>query len=221
MAELAGRPVLAHVIERCKAIRGADFVGLAVPDRADSNGMTELARSMGILPYRGPEHDVLGRYCGAVEWYQNLYNRRIEVVMRITADCPLLDPQICTSVLALRLRQGAAYASNVHPRSFPKGLDCEAVTVEALHEADRLASADEDREHVTPWIVRNARRVNLPSGRFDLKHLRWTLDYPEDLEFLRAVCGFGPAWGMADVLAVLDANPHLSAINASVERSAA
>ena len=211
---IAGKPALAHVLERCRRIKGCDAVVCAVPDEVESLALERIAHACGASVYRGSEHDVLGRYLGAAQ------KAGADLVMRVTSDCPLIDPAVCDAVLELRAREGADYATNNMPRSFPHGLDCEAFTAEALAQADREAREPYDREHVTPWLRRAAhsKRVNLNSGRRDLDWHRWTLDYPEDLTFFRAVFAAlppGSAGAMDNVLEVLAAHPELNDINAS------
>src|SRR5690606_5985797 len=111
------------------------------------------------------------------------------VVLRVTSDCPLIDPDICEQVIRLRAESQADYASNNLERSFPHGLDCEVFTTDALSEAADMARLLEEREHVTLWIRRaeHLRRVNLTSGEPALSRHRWTLDYPEDLLFFQAL----------------------------------
>jgi len=216
MHELAGRPVLEHVLRRCLAIQGVDLVILAVPDEGASISMIDLARRLHVPVFSGPEKDVLERYRGAMVWANNVVARnKITTVVRITADCPLIDPDVCARVVALRHKQHAIYTSNVHPRSFPHGLDCEAFTADALINAADMATDPADREHVTPWVVRNAKRVNVASGCFDLKWHRWTLDYPEDLEFMRALFRYGDPKSMDDVLGILEDHPEICDINAN------
>jgi glutamate-1-semialdehyde 2,1-aminomutase/spore coat polysaccharide biosynthesis protein SpsF len=122
-------------------------------------------------------------------------------------------------VLALRQREAADYAVNNMPRSFPHGLDCEAFTTKALAEADASTREPADREHVTPWLRRaqHLKRANLPSGDPALARHRWTLDYPEDLEFFRAVFAAlprGSKGSMREVLSVIAKRPELAEINA-------
>ena len=105
-----------------------------------------------VACWRGSEPDVLDRILGAAR------RAGAEIVLRLTADCPLLDPQVCGEVLALLRRAGADYASNVEPRSWPDGLDCEAVTLAALETAGREAAPGPDREHVTPFVRRQQQR---------------------------------------------------------------
>jgi spore coat polysaccharide biosynthesis protein SpsF len=211
--ELAGRTVLHHVLNRCRAIPGADVVLCAVPDEAASAPLVAVAAECSAQVFRGSESDVLGRYLGAAR------AARADIIMRVTSDCPLIDPQICGKVLALRASESADYASNNQPVSFPHGLDCEAFTAAALAHAAASTQEPYDREHVTPWLRRapHLRRANLASGESSLTVHRWTLDYPEDLAFFRAVFAALPKQSpghMRDVLAVLSADPRIAEINA-------
>lgn len=219
MEEIQGRPVLAHVLERCRAIRGCDKVVCAVPDEEESKPLCEVAHGCGADVFCGPERDVLGRYLGAARMVG------ADVVMRVTSDCPLIDPETCGAVLAMREREHADYAANNMPRSFPHGLDCEAFTAAALAEADATTQDLYDREHVTPWLRRapHLRRANFESGNMALAEYRWTLDYPEDLKFFRAVFAALPkdcAGAMADVIMVVSAHPEIADINAVRRQSA-
>lgn len=217
MLDLAGKPVLQHVLERCTRIEGVDVVVCAMPDEAASDPLAALIRSVGAEAFLGSETDVLGRYLGAAG------SVGADVVMRVTSDCPLIDPAICEQVLALRRDDKLDYAANNMPPSYPHGLDCEAMSIDALARAATVADRPYDREHVTPWLRRNARRGNVTCPRSGLSELRWTLDYPEDLAFLRAV--FAASGGKADmrmddVLAILSLNPAMTQINAMHHRTA-
>lgn len=204
--------MLAHVLDRCAAIPGSDTVICAVPDEPASVPIEVLARERGAQVFRGSETDVLARYLGAARL------AKADIVMRVTSDCPLIDPDVCGQVLALCVRAGADYAANNMPRSYPHGLDCEAFTIAALAEADATTREPFDREHVTPWLRRapHLKRANLHSGDVTLGSQRWTLDYPEDLAFFRAVFAALPSGSrghMQDVLAVIAAQPGIADIN--------
>lgn len=210
---LGDAPVLEHVLRRCQAIDGVDEVVCATVDGRDGDAVAALADNLDIAVYRGPESDVLARYHGAA------HAVGADVVMRVTSDCPLIDPEVCAAVLKLRTEAEADYAANNMPPSWPHGLDCEVFTIGALDEAAATAVAPEDHEHVTPWIRRNRayHRVNLAGPGGEVVTQRWTLDYPEDLAFLRAVyerlpggCA-GRSWRAA--LAVVDREPRLALIN--------
>jgi spore coat polysaccharide biosynthesis protein SpsF len=211
--DLSGRPVLGHVLARCASIGGVDVVVCAVPDEPQSDVLEAIALKSGAAIFRGSENDVLLRYLEAAQSVD------ADVVIRVTSDCPLIDPFVCAEVLSLREERNADYAANNITLTYPHGLDCEAMTIEALRKAHQSARDASDREHVTPWLRQAAEinRANLASKEAGLEHYRWTLDYPEDLAFLRAVFAALPANSagrMNDVLSVLRDQPALGRINA-------
>lgn len=205
-----GMTVLEHVLSRVQRIPGIDVVVGAFPDEQASEPLCGIAESLGVQVYLGPEHDVLARYAGAAEMVG------ADIIMRVTCDCPLIDPEVCGAVLeALLLDVNADYASNLEPRSFPQGLDCEAFTMRALMLADRLATDPYDREHVSTWMRKPEAKLHRMNVRHstDLSCHRWTVDYPEDLAFVNAVVKAGNPLGMEQTLAVLDEHPEFLAIN--------
>ena len=218
MMPLGSKTVLAHVIERCHAITGIDAVCCAIPDGLADNVVAAEAWRAGAQVFRGAEADVLERYWRAAVWL------RLDVVLRVTADCPLLDPAVCADVLALRQATGADYACNNQPPSWPHGLDCEAFTFTALNRAARDAFRPWQREHVTPWLREDEAtvRANLAMPGEPADHHRWTLDTAQDLEFLREVVWRLPdgraGWDYRCVLGVVAAEPALFAINAGQDR---
>lgn len=205
--------VLREVLRRCRAIPGVDFVCCAVPEDAANDPVVREAESCGAVVHRGHETDVLDRYTRAARAL------KADTVMRVTSDCPLIDPGLCGEVLGALRSEGAEYACNNMPPSFPHGLDCEAFTAAALERAFENARLPEEREHVTPWLrtrsdVRRAVVIG-PGG--DLTRQRWTLDYPEDYAFLVALFDLLapapeiPGWRfVADLVA---ARPDLERIN--------
>ena len=181
MMDICGKPMLRHVIERAQQIKLADKVVCAFPAEHASKPLYDLAIECGAYWTYGPEKNVLARYYEAAVRYE------ADVIVRITADCPLIQPEVCDRVIKLRASEHAEYASNVHPRSWPKGLDCEVFTFRALREAWLKATDDYDLEHVTPYIIRNNPRVNLPSGIFGHSDINWSVDTLEDLERVRTI----------------------------------
>jgi spore coat polysaccharide biosynthesis protein SpsF len=216
LMELRGVAVLTHVLARCRAVDGVTDVVCATTSGQDTDGIADLARASGAVVFRGSEHDVLGRYLGAARFVE------AETILRVTSDCPLIDPDLCAAVLALRATEGADYASNNMPPTWPYGLDCEAFTRAALERADAEARASDEREHVTPWLRRHPdlRRANLPAPRPGLSDHRWALDYPQDYAFFQALFDqlpeppAMPDW--AQVLEIVERNPELRRL--SVER---
>lgn len=180
---LGERNALARVLDRCRRIPGADAVVCAIPDTAKDDIVAEAADEAGYPVVRGAEHDVLARYVKAAR------ESEAGTVMRITSDCPFIDPGVCGQLIALFEESGADYASNSMPARYPHGLDCEVMRATRLYEADRLASDPGDREHVTPWLRRadHLRRAALVGPGQGLEKLRWTLDHAADLAFFQAV----------------------------------
>ncbi len=220
LLDLGGKPVLDRVIERCRRIVGVDVVCIAVPESSDSDPVAALALACGAAVHRGSELDVLERYRGAAEAVQADY------VMRVTSDCPLVDPEVCRQVLALVRSSGADYACNNMPRSFPHGLDCEAFTRAALERCAGSARAPAEREHVTPWLRNEAsiRRTDVTGPGGEAARYRWTLDYPEDYRFLQALFRQLPAdnaaLGYRETMAIIAREPHLKSLHdAAVERA--
>jgi spore coat polysaccharide biosynthesis protein SpsF len=208
---LAGTPMVIHVLRRVMAVRGVDEVAVAIPDGAADDVLAAVVREAetDARLVRGPENDVLARYDLAAT------STRAEVVLRITADCPMFSPAVGTRVLSAFV--DCDYASNTQPRSFPRGLDTEVFSRDALAAAHQEASASAEREHVTPFIYRRPERFTLRNvtDTVDRSDLRWTVDTPEDLAFADAVyAALGPRFEMHDVLALLADQPYLAKINA-------
>lgn len=217
LMDLAGRTMLEHVAERALRAPGIDDVVIATSDQPADDGIAALAKRRGLKVFRGSEADVLARYHGAA------VANRADAVVRITADCPLLDPDVVGQVVA-RLRQGDVdYVNNTTPPTFPDGLDCEAFTFEALDQAFREARLPSQREHVTPFLWGQPERYRTAVLRspVDLSAHRWTVDEPQDLLFVRAVMSRLAARSMrhAEVLALLRAEPALATLNGSLQRN--
>ncbi|HZT89953.1 MAG TPA: glycosyltransferase family protein [Stellaceae bacterium] len=214
MRRLAGDTVLAHVLRRCQAIPGVDCVVCATVAGAGDDIVAQEAERIGAIVFRGDERDVLGRYRDAASMVG------ADRVLRVTSDCPLIDPGVCGRVLALCGLGRAEFATNNMPPSWPHGLDCEAFTMDLLERAAAAAVLPDHREHVSGWMreTRGIARANLPGPGGSLTEHRWTLDYPEDLAFFERVFALLPPApalpAMAEVLALLAAHPDITAINA-------
>ena len=220
LLDVAGRPMLSHVIERARAIPGVDGVVLATTVNPLDDALVDFARRGDIPWVRGSENDVLDRFHVVVTEHP------CDVIVRVTPDCPLLDPRVSGLVLAeyLRREPGVDYASNVHPPTYPDGLDTEIFSRDALERAWREAALASDREHVTPYIWKNPDRFRLVNVTADADRsgLRWTVDEKADLEFVRAVyarLGAGAIFGLDDVLALLRREPALADINTGFRRN--
>ena len=218
LMDLGGRTVLAHVIERALAIPGSDVVGVAVPTGAQDDPVAAEARRCGAVVTRGSQADVLDRYWRAAR------TLKADAVMRITSDCPLIDPEVCGELISLFKDSGADYGSINMPPAWPHGLECEIFSYEWLDKAAREAIKPSEREHVSTFIrdSRAARKVNLAGPGAETVRHRWTLDHPDDLSFLRALWTRLPegraAWPWRVPFAIVEADPALAAINAGHDR---
>lgn len=218
LADIAGRPLLAHVIERAKACRMADIVAVATTALAEDDAVADLVLGLGVAAYRGSENDLLDRY------FQAAKALGAEIVVRYTADDPFKDPGLTDKVAsALLADPGLDYACNFNPPTWPEGLDVEVLRLSALERAWREAKEPYEREHVNPYILEHPelfRTLNVESGR-DLSGCRLTVDYPADLELARAVYGRlykGRIFPFSDVERLMDAEPELFGINRGIER---
>jgi spore coat polysaccharide biosynthesis protein SpsF (cytidylyltransferase family) len=177
---LGTHTVIEEVLRRCRAVKEADCVVCAIPDAPEDNDLIAPAKRAGATVWRGSESDVLARYLGAAEFVG------AGIVLRVTSDCPLIDPEVCGELLLTRAANHSDYAcNNLPPPSFPHGLDCEAFTIEALRKADDAANEPSEREHVTPWLRQQpaVQRSSLRGPGGPAADMRWTLDYPEDYAF--------------------------------------
>jgi len=214
--------VLGHTVARARAIAGVDQVVVATTTAASDDAVVAEADRLGVATTRGSEDDVLGRYVAAAAAHG------ADAVVRITSDCPLLDPVVSARVVAA-LHTGLAagaridYASNTIDRRDPRGLDTEAFTVAALHRAAAAARAPRHREHVTLYMYEHPAEfalVSVPGGADHAAH-RWTVDTERDLRLVREVfarLGADRLFGMDDVLALIAREPWIAAINADVEQ---
>lgn len=220
LKKLGGAPALAWTTRAAQASPGIDQVWIATSKRPEDDAVADWARMHNVPVHRGSENDVLDRYAGAARASE------AGVVVRLTADCPFLDPQVIAETVRLRALTGAAYASNTDPPTWPDGLDCEVLTAAALLMADAEATRPSDREHVTPFVRRNRARFPAETLIAPLPGLadeRWTLDTEEDFRFLSALAERLPADkppSYLEVLAVLDREPKLREINGAAQRNA-
>ena len=220
LLDIAGRPMVAHVVDRALAIDGVDAAVLATTLNPADDALADFARRRDIPCTRGSEDDVLDRF------HQTITEHPADVIVRVTADCPLLDPRVSGLVLAEYLRRtgDVDYVSNVHPPTYPDGLDTEVLSREALERAWRDTDQTSDREHVTSYIWRNPGAFRLANVATEPSraHLRWTVDEGADLEFVRAVYArldAGSLFGMGEILELLSAEPDLAHINAGLSRN--
>lgn len=222
LADLAGRPVLWHVVQRARAARRVDQVVIATSaDPADAP-IRAFAESNGIPFYAGSQTDLVDRL------HQTAGRFGARALVRVTADCPLVDPLVMDQLVGDFLSHGetADYVCNTQPPTFPDGLDTEVFPTGLLAKLSREVSNPFWREWFTSYLADplNGFRARNVRHFVDLSALRWTLDYEEDLAFLREIYGRlyrpgEPPFTMEGVLSLLRSEPALAALNASHSRN--
>ncbi|MGA9814539.1 MAG: glycosyltransferase family protein [Terriglobales bacterium] len=215
LLELEGETVLGRVVRRLRRSRQiAKVIVATTTEPADEVIVAECDR-LQVLCFRGSERDVLDRY------YQAAHANAAEAVVRVTSDCPLIDPELVDKTVEVFRDEHADYASNVFPRTYPRGLDTEVFTFDALDRAWREGREPHQREHVTPYLYEHPRIFKLASlsGPADYSRYRWTLDAREDLELLRAIYSRldgGDAFSWQEVLCLMEREPELAELNSQV-----
>lgn len=220
LADLAGRTVLARVVRRTRRAKRVDRVVVATTAKPEDDPIIGECERLEVNWFRGSEDDVLDRYCQAAAAF------RADVVVRITADCPLIDPQVIDRVVERFLFERPDYAANTLERTFPRGLDTETVAVAALARSAREAREPYERVHVTPYLYRHPemfRLLSVTHDEADCSGHRWTVDTADDLALLRALYDRldgddSASW--QNVLAILAAHPELADLNRHVRHKA-
>lgn len=215
-----GRPLLEYQIERLRRASLVHEIVVATTTNATDDVLVDFCRGRGVAVYRGSETDVLSRYHGAAR------EAGAEVVVRVTSDCPVIDPAVVDQVIGhyLAHRDEFDYVSNTQVRSFPRGMDTEVFPMASLERAFREGALDYEREHVTPFLYRNPERFRIGQVvyRENRGDDRWTVDTPEDYELIRriieALYPDNPAFTLEDVLALLDRHPDWRQINAHINQ---
>ncbi|NLS92529.1 MAG: NTP transferase domain-containing protein [Planctomycetaceae bacterium] len=217
LQDLAGSTMLARVIRRTARASLLDEVVVATTQSDQDDPVVAECRRLEAAWFRGNEHDVLDRYFAASE------ASRAELVVRVTSDCPLIDPALIDRVVAAFLKERPDYVSNFLERTYPRGLDNEAFPFEGLARAWCEAESPYQRVHVTPYFYENPALFRLLAVKHDrdLSGHRWTVDTPADMQFARAVYdrfGGDDQFAWTDVLQMLENEPELSEINRHVRQ---
>jgi spore coat polysaccharide biosynthesis protein SpsF (cytidylyltransferase family) len=217
LLDLAGKPVLQHVVERVQAAESIDEVIVVTTIHAHDLPIVGWCASHGIRVFCGSEDDVLDRF------YQAAKLVLPDAMLRITADCPLMDPQVIDRVVHFFRAEHSDYANNVEHETYPDGLDVEVFRFAALEKAWKEATLISEREHVTPYIRKHPElfKVKVLDHAPSLAGMRWTLDQKEDFAFIKRVheeLGAGH-FGMQEVIDLLVCKPELQSINGSIVRN--
>lgn len=220
LKKVLNKPLLEYLIERLKRSKLIDEIILATTEQAQDDLFLDFAKKNGIRIFRGSEQDVLARYLGAA-----LFSHA-DPIVRITGDCPLIDPKVVDQVIDFYLKNFPKfdYVSNTLKRTFPRGLDVEVFSLKALQIASENAASREEKEHVTPYIYGHAEIFKLANieAKEDNSIQRWTVDTEEDFELIKKMIKWlypkNPNFSQEDLLDLVKKHPELSKINAHIEQ---
>lgn len=220
-AEIDGKPLLWHVVNRLKYTTMIDDIIVATTRNTEDDKITDWCRHEHIKYFRGSENDVLNRYYNASLAFPS------DVIVRITADDPFKEPNIIDKVIKKLIDDRYDLVTNNYPPSFPEGLDCEAFTFNVLKKMETSVQNAFEREHVTQFIYHNPDMFKIGNilSEKPLAHYRWTIDNKEDYDMVNAI--YRKRQGknknillMNEILDILKQNPKIAEINSKVKRSA-
>lgn len=220
LLQAAGKPMLEHLVNRLRAVPSLQEIVLATTTNRTDDELKEFSIRMGIGCYRGSENDVMNRVVGAAELV------KADVVVEITGDCPIIDPEIVEQTIVAFKANKSDYVSNSHIRSFPDGMDTQVFWLDALKRSAAMTSDALDHEHVTLHI-RNHPEIFSKSNLLAPPELHWpelglTLDEPKDYELLKKIIEYfepnNPLFNCLEIIKLLRQNPEWVAINQSVVR---
>lgn len=218
--DICGKPVIQHVIERLKQSKYLHEIIIATTELKQDDVIVEQAVKAGVKWFRGSEEDVLSRY------YYAAKENNLDVIVRITSDCPLIDPYIIDEMIQIFINNDYNMVSNVSLdvklRTFPRGLDAEIFPYTVLKEVFDNASEKYQREHVTPYIYENCNKFFLYKNPINYSKYRWTLDTGEDLEMIKTVYNHlyhgEHNFFFRDITGLLEKHPEIADINRGVEQ---
>lgn len=220
LKEVLGKPLLEFLVERLSQSQEINDIVILTSDQPEDDVIASYCKKKNLLCFRGSKDDVLDRF------YRAAVIRHPEGIVRITSDCPLIDPDIIDQVVKV-FRQdypNVDYVSNSLERTFPRGLDVEVFSFQALEQTFQNAWKPEEREHVTVYLHRHPEIFYLRNltHQPSLANHRWTVDTPEDFVLIRLILEHlypdNPQFRLKDIVHLLDQNPTWSQINAHVEQ---
>jgi len=215
---LLGKPMIQHQIERLNRSKLINKLVVATSVHLSDKPLIELCDSLKLDCYAGDLENVLDRF------YNAALKSKADIVVRLTGDCPLIDPVIVDAVISKHLSEHCDYTSNIEPETFPDGLDVEVFSFSALKDAWENATLLSECEHVTPYIRKNTKfSKNAYISPVDYSHFRWTVDEPRDFDFVEKVYSILGAkeqyFDSQAVLRLLEKHPELADINGQIQRN--
>lgn len=216
---LLGEPMLSRQIERLGRSKNFDKLIVATSLDPSDDALEQFCRKEGLDCFRGSLEDVLDRF------YQAALPYAPEHVVRLTGDCPLIDPELVDRIIAYHIEGGFDYASNTLEPTYPDGLDAEIFRFDALRRAWQEAVLPSTREHVTIYMYKHPElfRLGVYRGTTNMSNLRWTVDEPDDLSLVEAIYSAlypsNPGFTTGEILAFLDKNPEFLTYNSTHARN--
>lgn len=219
MKPLCGKPILWHIITRISYSKQIEKIIIATTDKEEDKVIVKLAEEMGVAFYRGSSDDVLDRY------YQAARKFNVDPVVRITADCPLIDPEIMDNIIDYYLKGDYDYVSNGLKPTLPDGLDTEVFSFKSLEKAWAEAKKPSEREHVTSYIYNHPELLKIHNyeNDVDLSGMRWVVDEEADYQFISEVYKNlykdGKIFYVKDIIRLLEEMPELLKLNKGISRN--
>jgi len=221
MMIIEGKPMLWHVVNRLRYSKLCKSIIIATTTSKKDNIIVDFCKRNNILFFRGSENDVLERY------YETALKFNLDIIVRVTSDCPLIDPVVSDNVISAYLKRRSTHdaASNNTKRTFPRGLDTEVFSFETLKKCHINARKDYHREHVTVYFYEHPEMFNVYTlgNDEDLSHLRWTVDEDLDLQAIREIfkrlSRRNNIFLMKDILEIIHKEPHLAEINKHIKQN--
>lgn len=218
LKELCGNPVLWHVWNRLRHARKVDDIIIATTILSEDDSIQSFCEEHNIPFYRGSSNDVLSRYYEAAKTFN------AETIIRVTADCPVIDPVVIDHLIDSYVNEKVDYMSNGMVRTFPRGLDAEIFSFKILERTHKEAKLEYEREHVTPYIYNHPEIFSPMSflNTEDISSHRWTVDTKEDFSLIKII--FDSLYHkkeiflLDDILKLFDENPGLAKINQNIEQ---
>jgi len=218
LKKIEKKPMIFHVINRAKLVKGVDQIILITSKKKEDKVLLKIAKEYGILSFAGDLNNVLDRHYQCAK----LYNA--DPIIRITGDCPLIDPKLVTKFLRFFKKQNYDYVTNNIPPSFPVGLDVEIFSFRALKKAAKNSTLLSQIEHVMPYIRDNPKKFKIFSfkNKIDLSEYRWTVDENKDFKFVRRIYSLMKPkliFYTPDILKIILKNPKILKINSGIDRN--
>ena len=216
LKEIEDTPMICHIINRIKRSRNVEQIILATTDKDSDKILLDIAEKFKIIGFAGDDDDVLERFFNAATSFS------ADPIVRITGDCPLVDPELLDNMIQIFLENRYDYISNTIERTFPDGLDIEIFSFDALKKTHQQAKWSSEREHVTPFIVKNQDlfRVYNYRNKQDLSNLRWCVDEEDDLLMVKQIfheMNTEQFFSTADIIDLVSKNPKIAEINKNIK----